>query len=168
MALVADGFELNVTLLDSGLNTANLRYVLDAADHATALTDSGTILAALAAITQAEIKAYNVSTRFIEDNLAVPVANVHVENRAVVVVQLDGNPLKKATVTVPAPSPDIFLATTGEGSNIVDVLDADLATYIDIWQVTPGVATLSDGEKVADGTAAVIRGKRTHRKSSSG
>ena len=168
MALTSNGFELHVTLMDSGLNTSNLTYVLLAADYATAVIDSGTIIAALTAVTQAEIKAYSILERFIEDNIAVPVTNVNVENQALIVLQLASSPLKKASIKIPAPVPGIFLATTGEGSNVIDVLDTDLNTYVDTWQETPGVATLSDGEQVADGLDALLRGHRIHRQSSRG
>lgn len=168
MALVTDGYDLYVTLMDSGLNQATLSYALDAVDAATAAASAATILAALQLITQAEVKAYAISERFIENTLVVPVANVHVENIANVVVQLTTSPLKKANIKIPAPSPDIFLATTGAGSNVVDVLDTDLQAYVDIWRETGGLATLSDGETVEDALTGIISGKRTHRQSSRG
>lgn len=168
MALVSDGFYLTVTLMDSGLNTSTLNFDLVAADHATAVTDSATVIAALSAVTQAEIKAYSISNRFYEDNISVPIAGIQIENQALVVVQLASSPLKKASIRIPAPSPDIFLALTGEGSNTVDVLNAELVDYVDIWQETGGIATLSDGEAINDGLAAILRGRRVHRASNKG
>jgi hypothetical protein len=168
MALVNDGFDLYVTLMDSGLNTATLSYALDAVDAATAVTSSATILAALQAIIQAEVKSYAISQRFIEDNLVVPISNVHVENIANVVVQLSSSPLKKANVKIPAPSPSIFVSLTGTGSNHIDTVNADLQTYVDIWRETGGIATLSDGETVDDGLDGIVSGKRVHRHSSRG
>lgn len=168
MALVTDGYELHVTLMDSGLNTSKLSYQLVAADAATAATDAATILTALQAITQAEVKGYSIAERFIEDNLVVPTQNIHVENIAAVVAQLSSSPLKNVTVKIPAPSPTIFISTSGAGSNTIDTLDTDLQAYIDIWRVTGGVATISDGENIEDGLSAVLRGKRIHRQSSRG
>ena len=169
MALVTGGFELNVTLLDNGLNTGTLSYKLTpAADFDEATTAAADILARLALVTQAEIKGYTVGERFIENALAVPVSNVHIENRAIVVCQINGDPLKKVSVVIPAPSPDIFSALSGDGANQINPLHTDLVNYIDIWRVTGALATISDGEFIADGLSAIVRGYRTHRKSSYG
>lgn len=168
MALVSDGYELHVTLMDSGLNTSKLSYQLDSIDAAAAATDSAAVLTALQAVTQAEVKGYSIAERFIEDNLVIPTQNIHVENIAAVVAQLSSSPLKNVTVKIPAPSPSIFISNNGAGSNTIDTLDTDLQAYIDLWRETGGVASISDGEYIEDGLSAILRGKRIHRQSSRG
>lgn len=168
MALVAAGFDLNVTLIDNGENTATLTYHLVAADAAAAATAADTILDLITPVTQAVVKTYSISQRFIEDDLALPVSGVQVENRASIVTRLDGSAVDKHTVVIPAAAPGLFTSLSGEGANIIDVLDTDLVAYIDIWRVTGALASLSDGEFLQDGLNAIVKGTRKHRQSSYG
>jgi hypothetical protein len=169
MAIVSDGFEGTITIMDSGGNTSSLTYKLvEAAVAADALADLQAILALLLAVTNGVLKSYTFVERFVQDTPIFPTAGVHVENRATVVAQLADNPLKTATVIIPAPKDGIFQTDTGPGSNIVDLSDADLLAYIDIWQETGALASISDGEFITDGVTALRSGKRTHRKSSKG
>jgi hypothetical protein len=168
MALVSAGLYMNVTLLDNGLDESTLSYALVETDFAAALTDAADILARLALVTQAEIKGYSIGERFIENAIAIPVSNVHVENRAAVVCQINGNPLKKHTIFIPAPSPSIFASLSGENADVINTDHADLQNYIDIWKVTGAIAKVSDGEFLQDGLGAIVKGKRTHRRSSAG
>lgn len=168
MALVAGGFELFVTLVDNNANTSTLSYQLTAENYADAVTDSATVIAALNAVTEAAIKSYNISSRYVENALVLPLAGVQVENRATVVVQLASSPLKRASFHIPAPDPALFMGTSGEPSRIVDTTNTDLRAYSGLFQAT-GVATISDGEVVGVYPAGgIIRGKRTHRASSYG
>lgn len=167
MALVSNGFVGYVTLIDSGGDSSTLSYQLVAADAAAAATAMGTILTALGAVTDAAVKSYSVAEVFVENALTFPLAGTHVENRAVVTVQIDGEPLKKSTVVIPAPDVGIFVASVGPNSNVVDIADAALVSYIDIWRTTGALAKLSDGETVQD-VDGIIKGVRTHRKSSNG
>ena len=167
MALVAGGFDLYVTLIDAGGDTATLKYALVAADAAAAATATATILTRLNLVTDAVVKAYSIIERFIEDALVLPATNVQIENRAKVVSLLDGDPTKTATVYIPAPVTGIFQGGPGTPAfNIVDLLDTDLLNYMDTWMVTGALATLSDGEFLADNT--LLAGERTHRRSAHG
>lgn len=163
MAKVSTGFTLSVTLIDSGGNTAVREYALTAADAAAAATASATIMAALDAVTDAEIKSYSIRETFIEDALVLP-ATAEVENLAEIVLQIDGNPLKKANISIPAPNAGIFVGAVGPNRNTVDPGDTALVTYATIW-VTGQQATLSDGEVIE---LPVLSGKRVHRASRRG
>ena len=167
MALVSGGFVGYVTVIDSGGNSSTLSYRLTAADMTAALADMSTILTALGAVTDANVKSYSVAEVFVENALTFPLAGTHVENRAVITVQIDNEPLKKGTVVIPAPDVGIFAASVGPNSNVVDINDAALISYIDIWRTTGALAKLSDGETVQD-VDGIIKGVRTHRKSSNG
>jgi hypothetical protein len=167
MALVANGFMGAITLMDNGGNTSTLRYDLVETVYADALVDLQAILALLSAITQCEVKGYALTERYIEDALAIPVSGVQVENRATIVLNINGNPLKAATINIPGPGSNIFQGTSGPSADVVDVTDGDLIAYVDIWGVTGALATISDGEFVPD-TQAMREGHRTHRQSSKG
>ena len=168
MAKVFDRYELAVTLIDSGLNKSTLRYSLvEALTYVDALADAQAIIALLEAVSAAEVKQYTVYGRYYEDTLAIPVTGTQVENLAALTLQLV-DPTKSAVVKIPAAGINIFQTTTGAGSNIVDTTDADLLAYVGIWQETGALASISDGEYVADGIASVLAGKRVHRQSSRG
>ena len=171
MALVSDGWFLNVTLVDSGGNSSTLSYNLVAANAADATAGAATVLAELAPITNAVIKSYTLVERFIEDALTLPGAGVNVEERASVVVQLASSPLKRSMVVIPAPAIGIFQGTSGDPLNTIDPTDADLRSYINLFSDSgSGVATISDGELVDNSSAnqGIVTGKRTHRRSSRG
>lgn len=165
MAITSVGFELTVTLVDSsGVNTANKTYELVAADAAAAATASATIMAALAGVTDAAIKGYSIAERFAETGTFTLPADAEIENQAMLVGRVDGNPFKKWTTTIPAPKIGIFVSSTGANRNVVDLLDAAVVAYRDLFQAPGNVATISDGE-----TLDVLEsGKRVHRHSSRG
>lgn len=168
MALVTAGFELSVVIIDNGANTSTLRYDLDAVDHATATTDAATILGELNAMTAGVVKGYSIVERYIEDALVLPASGVEVEERAIITVQLNSSPLKKATLVIPAPETSIFVSTSGPQANVVDVANASVIDYVGLFTVTGGVATVSDGEKVKDSPGHILNGRKTHRASSRG
>lgn len=170
MALVFGGFEGYITVVDNGGNQATLRYQLrELTDPAAALADLQAILADLDAVTDATIKSYALTQRFIEDNLVLPAVGVQVENRATVIAQLASSPLKKWTFHIPAPNQGIFVgAAGGPTADTVDVTDEALQAYVSNFHAS-GTAYASDGEDVANiGNAGLIEGRRTHRQSSFG
>ena len=168
MAITSDGFELSVSLVDSGGDQSTLRYQLVAADMTAALAAAATILSRLDTVTDAVVKGYFVGERYTEDALSLPGSGVQVEQRATVICQIDSDPLKKVAINIPAPADGLFVGGpgTGDGYNTIDTTDAGLALYTDIWAVSGAIATISDGEYLSD--APILRGRRTHRQSSRG
>lgn len=164
MALVSDGFELNVVLVDNGANTTVKSYRLTAADAAGAATQTAQVLAVLANVTDAVVKGYSINQRFVENQLNLPTAEVQIENQAVVVAQIAGNPTKFATIYIPAPKAGMFVAASGKSANIVDITDAALVAYAAIFTQTANTCTISDGEYISQ----LISGKRVHRGSRKG
>lgn len=161
MALVTSGFQLTVSLLDNGGVVSNLEYNLIAADAAAAATATATILAALSPdMTQSVISGYRLTEVFVEDALALPGANIDNNIKASITALLSGAGSKKAVLRVPAPPIAIFTAATGSGANIVDGQDAAVTAYLDLFKLTGGVATISDGETLSDNDT-FVSGART-------
>lgn len=167
MALSSQGFVLTVTLVDNGGNTSNLTFNLTAATFTDAGTDAATILAALANVTDAVVKAYNVGERFKEDALSLPGTGVQVENTAVLSALITGEVDKWARIVIPAPKPAIFVGLSGAAANQVDPTDTEVQAYVALYDAT-GEATVSDGETVQAPSASTLKGKRVHRGSRHG
>jgi len=159
MALVTQGYEAAVSLVDNGGNVSSLQYNLVSADFATAVTDTATVIAALKAVTNCVVLGYAIKEVFLEDAFAYPAAGIEIEDKASITVKLEGAGIQRANLRIPGPKIGIFTAATGGGANIVDVSDADLNTYVGLYKTTGGVATISDGEKVAD-TTPILSGRR--------
>lgn len=157
MALVSDGYMLTVTLVDSGTNIAVKNYELTAATFAAAQTDAADILTRLNAVTDAFVKGYSISERFIENTPGLPL-DAEIEDRASIVLQLGSSPFKKAVHEIPAPVIGLFKAATGVDRNNIDLADVDLLAYLATF-ISGGEATLSDGEFIE---ATPISGKRIH------
>ena len=169
MALTSVGYFTNVTMTDSGKNKSTLHYKLVSADIETAVTDAGTLIAALNAITDGVITSYSVGEEFNEDATFVAAEGVQVENVAIVSVRLDNTEEKWAQLRIPAPNVGIFLATTGTKSNEIDPADSALNTFLDLFVADTGICKISDGEYIADpAVVANVEGKRIHRASRKG
>lgn len=163
MALTANGFDLTVTLVDNGGNNSTLTYNLIAADHATALTATAAVIAALNAVTNSVISGYNIRTKYSESAFAYPAAGIENEDKASISVLLDGLGNKKANIKIPAPVIGIFTSASGWGANVVDISDADLLTYLGLFE-DGGECTISDGEYMD----VPLTGKRVSAKSNTG
>lgn len=163
MALVTAGFRLTVSLADTSGSISTLTYDLTSADFLTATTDAATVLAALNNVTDSVVSSYSIAEVFEESALTLP-AGAENAIKASLSLYLDGAGQKRANVKIPAPVDGIFTTATGPGYNIVDGADALVTAYIDLYQVTGGVATISDGEQVRD-TDPFAGGKRISRAS---
>lgn len=163
MALVSNGFWLSVTLRDNGGNDTTRTYQLTSADDAASVTDANTIIAALNAVTDAVIVAWHSYEGLVEDAFAYPASGVEVENLALLDFDIVDHPEKSATLTIPAPAPAIFVATSGGGANIVNTANAAVMAYAALFQ-TGGEAYISDGEVAQN----LVAGRRIHRKSRRG
>lgn len=160
MALTADGFDLNVNLVDSGGNQTTRTYNLDSADAAEAATDAAAVMAALEAVTDAVIAGYGIVERYVESALVYP-TDAEIENNARITAKIVGRPNRSATIDIPAPNIGIFTGTSGPSRNVVDLADTALQTFLGLFDGS-GPVTVSDGESIIV-TSAV--GKRVHKKS---
>lgn len=171
MALVTEGFEISVTLADNGNNRSTLTYICDPAnvpDFATAQTARTSIIAALNGISQSVVVGSSLKEVQFEDAIVYPASGVENEDKASLTVQIEGQN-KRANLKVPAPTPTIFVAASGEGANIVNNTNALVTTYLGNF-LSAGYFTISDGEKIAGdpAPAGLLRGKRITAKNNNG
>ena len=163
MAYNLDGYTGYVTLIDNGSNTTTKSFKLTSSTAADAATDIGAIVAAMVNVTDAVVVSYGATAVYVNDSVALPASGVQIEDQALITVSIVGHPTKSGTITVPAPKPGIFVATSGENANVVDLEDAAVEAYIGLFQAD-GEAYISDGE-IAD---LAKKGRRVHRGSRRG
>lgn len=163
MALVDKGYEISVTFADKGGNTATRNYAVSPETATDADTIAAAILSRVDPLTLAVVKSYRVSHVFEEDAFAYP-ANGEVEELAVIIAQIEGDASKKATITIPAPDPSLFVAANGPKYNDVNVALPALTTYLNMWG-TDDFLRISDGEQIV---TPAVDGHRAHRGSSRG
>lgn len=162
MAKVFVGWKVSINFLDQGQQQVTKSYDLrnGAADLvADVETAASNLIGDIEAVTTAEITGFSLSKVFAEDAVAVPTTAQN-ENTAQLSVNIDGNPLKRAIITIPAPDEAIFVATSGPNNNIVNATNAAVVDLVDNFR-TGGTVTISDGED-AD---LLIGGVRVHRRS---
>lgn len=163
MALVSAGFKLTVEFVDNGGNITTRSYDMRETVYADALVDAAAAVAAVDTISLANIRSYTVAEQFVEDAFSVPASGIQNEDTAVVSVTLASNPLKTATLSIPAPSSGIFTGTSGFNADVVDVADAALVAFVDLFKAA-GTLYISDGEAAA-ATSPIAAGRRVHRRS---
>lgn len=162
MALVSEGWFLEVEFEDNGANITRRTYDLVAEDETEASAAVVTVLAAVAGVSDALVKGYRVGEKFGQDSGSFPASGVQIENLALLVTQLETFD-KSATYSIPAPKAAIFTASSGAAANIVNIGNAAVIAYHALFG-SGGVATLSDGEEAG----ALQKGRRVHRKSDRG
>jgi hypothetical protein len=154
MAIVAGAFFGSFSLLDGGndLTTKSVRLV--ASTFAEAEAAAAAHLALLDAVTDATIVGYEVKRKYEENAIALPAVTVRNSIQAVITASIQDQPLKKATVSIPAPNIGCFNGATGELS---DVVDANPGTSVDDYLqdfTSTGNAFLSDSEHLDTVTQA--------------
>lgn len=171
MALVANGFSLTIALVDSGENKTTRTFEMTATTAAQAQTDAAAIIPLYAALTRCAITGYTINSRFIENALVLPAAGIQLENTAEILLNIEGEVTKKATLNVPDPvttggnGNGMWLGSTGPNSNVVDTAFAALTAFVgQFGTLGDNTLLISDGEH-ANG---VSRGFRVHKKSRKG
>lgn len=161
MAIVSDGFWLDVSLVDYGGNQTSKRWKMVAVSAAGAATDAGTVLAALAAVTDAVVAGYSIQERFVEDALSLPATVNPVSVLASNTAYIDNAGQKKFNFSIPSPKIGIFVSAIGDGADIVDGGDVAFAAYKALFDAGTGKLYVSDGERAG----GFLRGKRvTHQR----
>lgn len=163
MAITSKGWQLAVTVVDNGAQSTTKHYNLRSADATEAAADAAAIIAAFGAITDAVISDYYIKHHYSEDALAYPAAGVQNEDKASITALLTTGGSKKANLKIPAPVIGLFTAASGDGANTVDMSDADLLTYADLFK-SGGECYISDGEDLS----SLVSGKRISAKSNYG
>lgn len=163
MALVKQGWFLDVQLIDKGGNTTTRRYqfrIDDVADDISGLvTAQNTMLVALQGASQLVVKQYSLNRFSINDALVLPSGDgAEAEKHALITAPIHGLPNKSATIDIPAPENAMFIDTSGPGWNIIDPTNALLVAYLDQFTNPTGNFYLSDGEQIDQ---VNVRGRRT-------
>jgi len=169
MALVASGWQLIIDWVDRGgkstTSTLNLVTDDDAGDASQVFTDAGVVRTALAAGSDLVIAGYSVKKRFVNDALTLPTAGTaEKEAKAHLVGKIDGDPFESGVFDLPGPKDTMFLDTSGDNADIVDVAHDPALSIIETFQPT-GLVTISDGEHWV---TATVKGKRIHKGSTKG
>jgi len=170
MAIVADHWELVVQLVDEGGNSTTRRFQFrasdDAGDMSDLLTSGGALLTDLAAVSDAVIKKVSYNKVMVEGVFALPEEG-EVEEHALITAPINGEPLKSATIDIPAPKDTIFIGAPGDGEsfNQVDFNDGALGNYLGLFTGGASQFLVSDGEAIVQNN---MRGKRTHSRSTGG
>lgn len=159
MAKVFAYWECSVTLVDQGAQSSTRTYRLRDAQADDASVTASTLLGYIEALTRCEVTAFRVSQVWVEDSIALP-TDAQLEDNVVLTVDIASNPLKRATLSLPAPQDAIFVGATGPNNNVVDLTNADVLAFVDAFK-SAGVASISDGEDVGQ----VLDGVRVHRRS---
>lgn len=165
MAIVRGGYRASLTFVDTAGDETSRTYYLRTTVAATAETALTDLITKIDPLTEAVLKKAELTLVFDNDAFVFPAGDINVENQALVSLQLV-NPGKRASFSIPAPDPAIFVAATGAKHNDVDTSNADLATFVDQFKAA-GTLYISDGES-AHATTPIIDGKRIHSRSSRG
>jgi len=104
-----------------------------------------------------------IVVRQIEDTLSLPGSDCHVNEIASIVTNLEAGEGKKAIFQIPAPVDAMFVGASGPDKDRVDTANANLNTFIDMFQTTGGSFTISDGETIDD-TTPLVSGRRIFKK----
>lgn len=166
MAMVGQRFGMTISFVDNGGNQVTREYMMSGtvATYTDAAAAAAAMYPVINALTGATIPQYRVFQVF-EDNAFVLPADmgVQVENQASLTYLLAGNGSKKANLNIPAPVSGIFVSTSGPNANIVDIADAAVTAFTDMF-LGAGDFRLSDGEAAA----RILQGRRVHKRSSKG
>lgn len=166
MAMVAQRFGMTISFVDNGGNQVTREYMMSSsvATYTDAAAAAAAMYPLVNTITAATIPQYRVFQVF-EDNAFVLPADmgVQVENQASMTFLLAGIGSKKGNLNIPAPTSGIFVATSGPNANIVDIADAGVEAWADMF-LAAGDFRLSDNEA----SSRLLQGRRVHRRSSKG
>ncbi len=171
MALVLEGFEVTISVVDNGGNKGTYTFVCDPAtvpDFETAQTARTAIVTAFGTVTQCAIVGTSLKEIQYEDSIVYPPTGVELEDKASITYQILGKN-KKGNFKIPSPIPSIFVGSAGEAANQVDVKNPALTTYAGNFGDT-GYFVISDGEKISDNPNGngLIVGKRISAKNNNG
>jgi hypothetical protein len=167
LALVKQHYQVNLQLLDAGGNKTSRTYRMrgtdTAGDISALLTLVSTLVSDLEAITYAKVYKYTLGVVFVDTAWTLPTEG-NVEEHALITAKIYGNPLKSATIDIPAPVDGIFIGSPGDGKlyNEVDTLnDSDLASFLLDFAGASSDFMVSDGEAISTSNTDWV-GKRTH------
>lgn len=151
MAFVQTGWRATYTIIDKGSNITKKTLELRAADAAAAATAAGAYRVALQNVMASVVVGYDVAAVFADDALVLPTGDTAINSmQAIISGLIDGDPLKRATFTIPGPLPLVFVSTTaGENYDVVNTANTFVDALIDQYKAA-GSVYISDGEDLAE------------------
>jgi hypothetical protein len=165
MAFTQQNFEVEASFQDNGGEVVSRRYgVVEGTTYADLLTALPATMATIAATSDCLLRSYAVRTIFTNDTITLPASGVQNENQALITAKILGNPLKSATLSIPGAKVGVFVGTSGENANIVNMGASVVTDFIGLFE-SGGLLTVSDGENIIPQGA---KGKRRHTKNSNG
>jgi hypothetical protein len=133
-----------------------MQFEMTATTLADALLDIGLIIEALDDVTSGKVMGYSITQRYIQNAYVRPLTqDAEGGEKATIILGIEGNPFKKAPISIPFPKIDLFLTPYGEGRNIIDTENVAVGIYAAKFTAN-GQAYVSDGEVADD----VVRGYR--------
>jgi hypothetical protein len=159
MAIVGGRWWVEYTFVDSAADETTRRWELNApVDYAAAVINELALRTDVNLLSDAVIKNVKVYQEFYENALALPAGGVQNENELLLSFMMQ-NPLKTATLTVPAPKATAFVDVTGPNANVA-ITTGIVANFASNFLVGGTALTLlSDGEQAA----SLIKGHRRHK-----
>lgn len=167
MAVVNLRWEYVVSIMDNSGVPVTRTYEMpfaNAADFAAFQASAIALDTLLLLLTDGIISKRSYSLVTVEDAIVLPVSGVENENQMFFSAKIDGDPTDSATQSIPSADPDFFVAPSGPGANVVDISNATVISWLNLFDAT-GPWTISDGEAWITSTA---KGKRRHSKNSNG
>jgi hypothetical protein len=165
MALVSNRFEVEVTWTESSGKSVNRTYrAIDTITTPAALATAWALaLPFVQAMSDSVISQYVYKQVFVEDALVLP-TDAENNDQALFTGKIAGDPTDSAIVSVPAASIGIFVTPTGGGRDVVDMSDAAVQAFVDLFSDggTNGDWVISDGEQWSEPT---VSGRRRNTKS---
>lgn len=156
MATVSDGWRISANFGGLDDSTQTMTGEMTATLYADVVTDAAIVLTAWQGVSAGTLRGYDLTQRFINDAYVRPSSTDAEGNEsAFLITGIEGNPFKKASISIPFPKLSIFLDTVGENRNKIDISDADIGILVAKYS-TGGQLYISDGE-IAD---SAIRGER--------
>lgn len=156
MALVNDGWELTLNLVDKQNDSVSKVYELDAADYAGANAAIINVLTFFGGVSDLVVTGYILREVTVENALVLPAVG-NASDKALVSARKTNT--KRTPIEIPAPKDAIFVSAAGAGNNILDDTNIALQAYLELF-VAAGDCFLSDGEKLAGAPVQIVDGRR--------
>ncbi len=147
MAIVEAGWFAEIDLIDGSANITTKTVELVATDMDEAEAAASTYITSLLTVTGSFLAGYAVRHKWTENALsALPAVTVTNSNQCVLTASIQDQPLKRATVAIPAAKIGCFQAVTGTGANIANVAAGSIVSDHLLTFDPTGAVYISDHE----------------------
>lgn len=163
-ALVFAGHRAKLVVEDNGGNVVAVYYRLQPS-ITTIANAVGQLYFALSLLIDGVIVSASGESTWVPATFTTPLGASQVEAKAKIRVADGEAPGFKRTMYIPSPAISIFLATSGDGANQVDVENPDLVAFIALFE-KDGQAYIAESHVAAPG--GISSGVRVTRKSKRG